>query len=481
MSLKRKFKNDLKKDVDLSFDNSALESNVKPSKSRIKIITSRIVAACILVPLSIVIIAPIVFVIATMKDSVSDAKRTYTLNEIRNLSSTSFKSLNSISYPHITNLNEFNHDEKEAYLNYVDKIYKNLDPSQNMMFSPLTLYGFFTGSYKALSNEEYVTKYENLLGLNENQLISFYKKMFENNYFANNDGIVQLHNGVFIDTLNDECEISEKYIDYLTKVYTDCYSMDFKNNKDVDLMIKWINQSIGETNFITKNDIPATSDTIIGFFSTMNFNLEWKSKFVKKNTYDGKFFIDSSTSVSTKYMTHNFGSYYYDYGKYISVHDYYSYSYSITYIVPKSIDDNIYDLIGDKNLFIEDAEQIYEPNIELHVPKFNITKMIDFKKLITNLGMPKMFDYPNNALGNVYEEGKGPGPVFLEALKQKNTIKLNEDGTIIKSVNIGMAGTAKAGEGNALVVNLNQPFIYIVKDSSGMPIYVGHIDNPTIE
>ena len=44
-----------------------------------------------------------------------------------------------------------------------------------------------------------------------------------------------------------------------------------------------------------------------------------------------------------------------------------------------------------------------------------------------------------------------------------------------------MASMAKESAmpiGNTLDVNLNQPFIYIIRDINDTPIFVGHVDNP---
>lgn len=44
---------------------------------------------------------------------------------------------------------------------------------------------------------------------------------------------------------------------------------------------------------------------------------------------------------------------------------------------------------------------------------------------------------------------------------------------------IGATSAAPITELNTLEVKLNQPFIYIIKDINDLPIFVGHIDNPT--
>ena len=118
MSIKKKFKKDLSENTELSFDVSQLESNKHVSGSRVKIYVGRIVTACILVPLAIAIIAPLVYVLANMKDSVSDVQRRYTLDEVKNMTRNSFQRLNDINYPKEKGSNSFSDSEKIAYKNY---------------------------------------------------------------------------------------------------------------------------------------------------------------------------------------------------------------------------------------------------------------------------------------------------------------------------------------------------------------------------
>ena len=86
----------------------------------------------------------------------------------------------------------------------------------------------------------------------------------------------------------------------------------------------------------------------------------------------------------------------------------------------------------------------------------------------------------SKTLNNLYTGLTDDTSLFLETVKQKNLIQMNEDGTQIKSVNIGGIGATGSAniERNAIEVKINQPFIYIVKDANNLPIYVGHIDDP---
>ena len=477
MSLRNKFKKDISKNTNLSFDVSQLKSNETISKSRVKIYTKRIIMLSLLVPLSVIIIAPLVFILATMKTSTKDVRRKYTINEIQKMENSSFKALNKIPYPTSKALNQIDIKDVRTYDLYVNNIYRKFEKESNMMFSPLTLYGFFVDSYGALSDEEMMSKYESLLGLGIEEIDDFYRLVFTNNFFATNNGTVQLHNGVFID---NQYHINPEYVSYLNKVYTECFSMSFKNTEDIERMVDWIGESVGDKRFLTQNDIPITNYTTAYMFSTLKFDMKWAFKYVKAKTYSGDFFGEGST-IKTKYMKHTFMNVYYDYGSYISVVDRYCDGYSITYLVPKKTKDSIYELTKDTNIFIEDDEKkIDYKAIELHVPKFSVTKTLDFKNLFNNLGLGKLFSMSSKTLNNLYTGLTDDTSLFLETVKQKNLIQMNEDGTQIKSVDIGGIGATSSAniERNAIEVKLNQPFIYIVKDANNLPIYVGHIDDP---
>ena len=70
--------------------------------------------------------------------------------------------------------------------------------------------------------------------------------------------------------------------------------------------------------------------------------------------------------------------------------------------------------------------------------------------------------------------------VYLDWIKQKNEIQFNEDGTVFKTIAISLGAGAAAPVVNEITINLNQPFIYVIYDTNGLPIQMGNIDNPTL-
>ena len=163
---------------------------------------------------------------------------------------------------------------------------------------------------------------------------------------------------------------------------------------------------------------------------------------------------------------------------------------TVTYIVPKDTKDDIYELTRNINIFEENDEKevsnkhddYYEPIIvSLKTPKFKTKSDLDFKTCFESLGFGDMFDNNIDSFHKAFlEEGSEGVRFYLQQAKQRNEIEFNEDGSIVKSLSMGAMGGDKSAAPfrDSLDVKLNQPFIYIIKDINGVPILVGHVDNP---
>ena len=100
-----------------------------------------------------------------------------------------------------------------------------------------------------------------------------------------------------------------------------------------------------------------------------------------------------------------------------------------------------------------------------------------------NLGFGDIYNPSIDSFKNAFDDEKlDDFNIYIQKIKQKNEVEFNEDGSIVKSVTMATfgAGSAAPMENDTLDVKLNQPFIYIIRDINGTPIFVGHVDNPTI-
>ena len=122
--------------------------------------------------------------------------------------------------------------------------------------------------------------------------------------------------------------------------------------------------------------------------------------------------------------------------------------------------------------------------VNLSTPKFTTKSDVDFQKCLDNLVFGDIYNPNIDSFKNAFDDVKlDDYNIYIQKIKQKNEVEFNEDGSIVKSITMasfGPAGTAAQMKTDTLDVKLNQPFIYIIRDINGTPIFVGHVDNPTI-
>ena len=115
--------------------------------------------------------------------------------------------------------------------------------------------------------------------------------------------------------------------------------------------------------------------------------------------------------------------------------------------------------------------------INLSVPKFKREINLDIIPILKELGLEKLFDRNDSTFNNpfIIEENKN---YYVDKVFQKNRIDLNEDGTTIKSITFASSNifVKSAGE-KEINIELDRPFIYIIKDRNRLPIFIGYIDD----
>ena len=489
--------------TDLSFDKSQLVTNAPNVRHRMS--TGKkvaIILSCSFAGLLVILIGvPLAVLIgASLRtdSSVKEYTKKYSMNEVKIAESNTFKSLNNVLYPDkkAPERSTITSAEKEAYDNFASKTYHALvDTSKqdNMSYNAIGLYSNLNDLEYAATAVNTKELLNDLLGLDEAGRINFYNKMMLANSYAYDNNSIQVKNSAFF---SNKFDYNPDYVGYLSQLYCEAYELDFM--KAADKMVEWVNEAVNEKGFIDKNFLDLNEETCLYLFSTLYFKNAWSHKYLKANNLKDDFYLSADNTIKADYMRHSyFAEKYYDYGSYVSFKDYYAYGYaSITYLVPKSTDDSIYDLTKNVNIFSEDEEKAvrgkeseFNPGyyndiaINLQTPKFSLKAEVGFNKALESLGFTDMFDRNINTFGDAFTDESTLGyNMYLQKIKQKNEVAFNEDGTVVKSVSMGAMGGAMSAdpmEHDTLDVKLNQPFIYIIRDINDTPIFVGHVDDPT--
>ena len=498
------------KPSDRSEDFFARTGIVRHKANKVKKYRNPIRRAAIFVPLgalSVVVLTPFAFFFIMSiqsKPNFRIDKVSYVLHTQKEKNQETFRSLNNIEYPNRA------YSYKAVSEEYRDKVNafslelaRGVNLRENTVFSPLA-------AYLALDNASYAgdeatrALYDEAMG-GENIRNAGYTATMQTDFFLEESMSNQIYHGQFFNVEHPLGVLPEQeYIDHLTSRSVEAYEASF--SKDLGKIASWVNGKLGEE-FARAEDFAFTDDSMMAQITLNYFKGKWLRTFYKENTskrvFHGEedYYVPMMTHTYSEYVARNInevtrGHGAYEYDKYFSVYDNYLHDYSIQYLIPKKESDNIFDLLEGVDYLTEKKENYfflakegdgelrpgtYHKNIELSVPKFSLRKKVDLKDSLAQAGLGKLFDRSasNHALGHLLQ-GKDEYGSWLEKIEQTSNIEFNENGTIAKSltfVAFGAAGAAAPAE-TGLIVELNQPFVYVIRDPNDLPLYIGSVVNP---
>lgn len=127
----------------------------------------------------------------------------------------------------------------------------------------------------------------------------------------------------------------------------------------------------------------------------------------------------------------------------------------------------------------KNLEEMWEPEVDIKIPRFTTQTDTDLKETISRIGAPSMFD-PEKAefpkmCDNDFER------VWVGLMKQKAIIEVNEEGTKASAVTVTAgAGESYVGHGDLIErpmkvdFHCNRPFVYLIREAtSGTIFFIG--------
>ena len=438
------------------------------------IVTASVVGFLILAAAGFIVINSLRIEEAGVK---SIKKARFTIYDTNLVKNDTFEALNSITYSEKQEFYQINEGFKHNLNSFAANSFMAFDKGANLAYSPLMLYSHLDLISLAVSDDETKAQFDEALLTNDQNLRknNLYASL-RNNFFVNQElkSTVQTKNAVFIER---NLGYNQDFVNGLSERNAEAYLLNFQNDNDVNNIIKWANQSVNEDGFLNKNDLKIQDDSALLFLSSLYFDNAWQSKYKTEDTHKDNFYLSNDEIVKTNFMNHAYYGEVYEYDKYVSVTDYYNSSYSIQYYVPKDIKDNIFDLLP--NNFLTETKEVDRAMISLSLPKFQITSSCNLEGVVNSLGITNPYVKKSNHLRNAFAHPEDIMWSYLTYTKQKTSVSFSEDGTVIKSIimSMGAAGAAAPGR-NGYHIELNQPFVYCIKDSQGLPLLLGTIVNP---
>lgn len=171
-------------------------------------------------------------------------------------------------------------------------------------------------------------------------------------------------------------------------------------------------------------------------------------------------------------MNHEYYTKIYEYENYYSFYDYYKNGESIQYVIAKDDNENIRELIKDKNTYRETAEE-KRGIVNLSLPKFKETRTTNFLSVLPKIGLADLLNEEKASLNGFYSDSDDMN-TYLQKSFQKNSFVFEENGTTVKFLSVTGVGDAATPE-TIYQFRLDHPFIYTIYDRFGLPIYTSYV------
>lgn len=271
-----------------------------------------------------------------------------------------------------------------------------------------------------------------------------------------------------------------------TRAFVEAFAADFSSEEGYRDILAWARGNSIDSDLLSLDDVlPSPSDDPARFMmlNVLNASLSWRNTFAAEDNVRAPFHLPNGEEKEIAYLHHaKRDAIVYDYGTYVSAYDDYDRSYTIQYLVPKSLDASIFDLLAEegRNFLREEEEKRIVASegadagliLDLFVPKFTATARVDFSSAAEALGLKPLFTGEAGSFDRAFENA--PEAIRLVSPKQVNRVSFTEDGTTVSTIAFMLgAGAAQPITGDEIRVELNQPFVYVIRDARGLPLYIG--------
>ena len=410
------------------------------------------------------------------------------------ISQSDFKSLNSVEYPSYSSPEEAakKNAVSEDYVSSVNEfsysLYKALQiGGSNAALSPYSIYRGLD-ILSLIGNPSTKDTFSSLLGEETLRASNRAKGFLSNNWDYQDEGVL-MRDGAFFSSYFGE--VKSSVLKELASSYVEAYQMNFSDQANLGKMLDWLKGYSLDEGMFSLDDLPTPGlDEQPSFclLSLQSVKLHWAYKYSSEDNQTAPFYKLDGTTESKEFMSHVAqGVKLYDYGSYYSAYDVYKHGYGVQYLIPKSTDDSILDLL-DRNFLSEDENKRVKPESyygdlvisKFLLPKFSYADRVDLASAYKKLGLSSLMDPGIDSFGEAYEPQKTEGEDwnhYLCAAKSVTKVSMDEDGFISKSLAFHFsmaAGSAAPIDVDTYLINLNQPFVYVIRDANGLPLNLGY-------
>ena len=383
----------------------------------------------------------------------------------------------------------FAYDNNQFALNFLNTVNETDRSGKSFIYSPLSItyvLGMVNDAATGLTEKEL----EETLGFHQGgiQAVNDYcKNLIDGLPKVDNKVTLNIANAIF---LNKSFTLKPQFTQDMQTYYdAKAEALDFKAPETLDHINGWCSE---KTNGMIPTILDEIDPAIISYLlNAIYFKADWASKFDPKNTKDETFTTENGNSSTKIPMMHqNVLINYMKNNTYSAIEMPYGNGlWNMVVMMPEEgmTTNDIIDhlkMFGVYPMLYDDidgslASWVFGPyEVDLKLPRYETSSDTDDLEdgligLMKKMGINRAFDDGMAEIPNMCGL-----PVYIEIMRQKAKIKVNEEGSEAAAVTVAGETDQSMGSGSVeypkATFHANRPFVYVIREaSSGVILFVG--------
>ncbi len=356
----------------------------------------------------------------------------------------------------------------EPYLNFVKSstqaLLKEVTSDQNFIYSPMSFY-LALAMLEPITFDESLKELYHVLGT---ESVTEMSQLFHRSLtFENDVGISKVANSLWF---QEGLNFNQARLDTIKKEHlAQGFQVDFRDKtKTMETMSQWIDQQTN--NFIKNIDLEIDPLTVLAVINTIYVKDAWLNPFEKAKTINDHFHISADKHVEVPFMTENsIDLKYFKNDQMTVVSKELANGGEVLFVLPEGNVDTLVDL-----------EQIHlgPAKVNLKLPKFDVSSEFGLIEVAKALGLNHILDEFQATIRPFEDDAI---TVYISKIKQQARLNIDEIGleaAAYTSIFMEFTSSPRLDE---VEVSFDRPFQIILRDRSGLILFVGIVNNPGLE
>ena len=378
----------------------------------------------------------------------------------------------------------FANDNNRFTLNFLKTVNEADQSGKSFIYSPLSI-TYVLGMVNDAATGETERELEQTLGFHEGGIKAvndYCKKLIEGLPKVDEMVTLNIANAIFV---NKDYTLKEQFQQDMQTYYdAKAETLDFSSPQTLNHINGWCNE---KTNGMIPTILDEVDPDMVSYLlNAIYFKADWASKFDQKNTKEETFTTEKG-STTLPMMHQNVLISYLKTNTYSAVIlPYGSSLWNMTILLPekgKTTDDIINEVTQSSILnnpgWCETGGNFFKGyEVDLKLPRYETDSDTDKLEgglvgLMQKMGIKLAFDSYYAEIPNMCDR-----PVYIDMMRQKAKIKVNEEGSEAAAVTVAGIQTLSMAhepiEYPKATFHANRPFVYVIREaSSGVILFVG--------